>query len=197
MDQARIVDGSGRVLAVTQAQEPELKGKKSKAPKITRCILNTRKLSSIWRIRRFLRVPALDSISMRWCWESQVASSAYDLRRQFEQNVESSCYDVVLESNSWRVSSKPIYVLTQDENRLLTMRTRRARSEVESELNMLFSKLGSRRGRQERSSSRILGEDAGSENRFRMLVEDVREGVLVFEDVEVMESSLDIGRNKI
>ncbi|KAL2643796.1 hypothetical protein R1flu_011383 [Riccia fluitans] len=118
----------------------------------------------------------------------QVASSAYDLRRQFEQNVESSSYDV-LESNPWRDSSKPVYVLAQDENRLLTMRTRRARSEVESELNMLFSKRGSRRGRQGRPSSQTRGDDegtgpSGSDNRFRMLVEDVREGVLVFEDEE-------------
>ncbi|KAL3696674.1 hypothetical protein R1sor_010750 [Riccia sorocarpa] len=118
----------------------------------------------------------------------QVASSAYDLRRQFEQNVESSSYDV-LESNPWRDSSKPVYVLAQDENRLLTMRTRLARSEVESELSMLFSKRGSRRGRQGRPSAQTLGDDeakgpSASDDRFRMLVEDVREGVLVFEDEE-------------
>ncbi|KAL3680416.1 hypothetical protein R1sor_023372 [Riccia sorocarpa] len=51
------------------------------------------------------------------------------------RTLSSRCYDV-LESNSWRDSSKPVYVLAQDENRLLTMRTRRARSELESELNM-------------------------------------------------------------
>ncbi|KAG6554779.1 hypothetical protein Mapa_003798 [Marchantia paleacea] len=118
----------------------------------------------------------------------QVSSNAYDLRRQLEQNIESSSYDV-LEANPWRESSKPVYVLAQDENRLLTMRTRRARSEVERELGILFPKRGSRRGRQGRPSSQFRDEETtasppGADTRFRMLVEDVREGVLVFEDEE-------------
>ncbi|CAM6085675.1 unnamed protein product [Calypogeia fissa] len=119
----------------------------------------------------------------------QVSSNAYDLRRQLEQNIESSSYDV-LESNPWRETPKPVYVLAQEENRLLTMRTRRARSEVERELGMLFPKRGSRRGRQTRQgrpSSKSREEESNSsssETGFRMLVEDIREGVLVFEDEE-------------
>lgn len=117
----------------------------------------------------------------------QVSSNAYDLRRQLEQNIESSSYDV-LEANPWRETPKPVYVLAQEENRLLTMRTRRARSEVERELGMLFPKRGSRRGRQGRqgrSSSKTRDEEsAQSDTGFRMMVEDIREGVLVFEDEE-------------
>lgn len=117
----------------------------------------------------------------------QVSSNAYDLRRQLEQNIDSSSYDV-LEANPWRETPKPVYVLAQEENRLLTMRTRRARSEVERELGMLFPKRGSRRGRQGRqgrpSSKTREDESATSDSGFRMLVEDIREGVLVFEDEE-------------
>lgn len=88
----------------------------------------------------------------------RVSSRAYDMRRSLQQTVESSSYDV-LETNPWRETSKPVYVLTHRKNQLCTMKTRTNRSEVERELGLLFSK----------------GEN-------HMLVEDVREGVLVFED---------------
>jgi hypothetical protein len=119
----------------------------------------------------------------------KVSSSAYDLRRQLEQNIESSSYDV-LESNPWRETPKPVYVLATEENHLLTMRTRKARSEVERELGMLFQG-GSRRGRQGREgrSSSSKGREGESSTKadspeFGMMVEDLREGVLVFEDEE-------------
>eukprot|EP00249_Psilotum_nudum_P013989 c24610_g1_i1 orf=548-1429(-) len=114
----------------------------------------------------------------------QVSSRAYDMRRQYEQSIDSSSYDV-LEVNPWREDSKSVYVLAQDENILLTMRTRRSRSEVERELGLLFPKRGSRRGNN--GIPRVSSVDqalhtvsSSSDTRFRMVVEDVREGVLVF-----------------
>ncbi|EPS67434.1 hypothetical protein M569_07338 [Genlisea aurea] len=103
----------------------------------------------------------------------QVSSRAYDMRRHLQQSFDSSSYDV-LEKNPWREASKSVFVLTHQENQLCTMRTRCNRSEVEKELGLLFSKGGKWRN-QSKSSS---GSDAG----FQMLVEDIREGVLVFED---------------
>ncbi|KAI4328487.1 hypothetical protein L6164_020839 [Bauhinia variegata] len=105
----------------------------------------------------------------------QVSSRAYDMRRHLQQSCDSSSYDV-LDANPWRGSSKPVYVLTQKENQLCTMKTRRNRSEVERELGLLFSKGANRRsgiGNQSKQARRT---------KFPMLVEDVREGVLVFED---------------
>eukprot|EP00850_Spirogloea_muscicola_P013483 SM000091S24641 [mRNA] locus=s91:466422:467975:- [translate_table: standard] len=131
-----------------------------------------------------------------------VSSRAYDMRRRLEQSLEAVSYDV-LEANPWRDDSKPVYVLAKEErgeNKLYTMKTRRARSEVERELNLLFpGKRGSRRGKNGRPrgagskpSQEAVNREresppptpAGSSNpsRFRMHVEDVREGVLVFED---------------
>ncbi|KAF5752086.1 hypothetical protein HS088_TW02G01107 [Tripterygium wilfordii] len=106
----------------------------------------------------------------------QVSSRAYDMRRHLQQSFDSSSYDV-LEANPWRDTSKPVYVLTQNENQLCTMKTRRSRSEVERELGLLFSSGGKRRsgiGNQTKQSK--------SGTKFHMLVEDIREGVLVFED---------------
>lgn len=106
----------------------------------------------------------------------QVSSRAYDMRRHLQQSFDSSSYDV-LDANPWRETSKPVYVLTQRENQLCTMKTRRNRSEVEKELGLLFSKGGKWRseiGSQTKQSRRGT--------KFQMLVEDVREGVLVFED---------------
>ncbi|CAK7326131.1 unnamed protein product [Dovyalis caffra] len=106
----------------------------------------------------------------------QVSSRAYDMRRHLQQSFDSSSYDV-LDANPWRETSKPVYVLTQRENQLCTMKTRRNRSEVENELGLLFSKGGKRRSE--------IGSQAKQSRRgtkFQMLVEDVREGVLVFED---------------
>ncbi|GLJ51128.1 hypothetical protein SUGI_1088380 [Cryptomeria japonica] len=108
----------------------------------------------------------------------RVSSRAYDIRRQLKQSIESSSYDV-LEANPWREDSKPVYVLAQGENQLWTMRTRRARSEVERELGILFPKQGNKRTE---IGSQLKKSDG--DTRFRMLVEDVREGVLVFEDEE-------------
>lgn len=102
----------------------------------------------------------------------QVSSRAYDMRRHLQQSFDSSSYDV-LEANPWREPSKPVYVLTHRENQLCTMKTRRNRSEVERELGLLFSKGGKWRNQ---------AKQPGSETKFQMLVEDIREGVLVFED---------------
>ncbi|CAL2231808.1 unnamed protein product [Prunus armeniaca] len=101
----------------------------------------------------------------------RVSSRAYDMRRHLQQTFDSSSYDV-LEANPWRETSKPVYVLTQRENLLCTMKTRRNRSEVETELGKLFSK-GSKwnQTKQPRNGTK-----------FQMLVEDIRDGVLVFED---------------
>ncbi|KAJ8569976.1 hypothetical protein K7X08_006553 [Anisodus acutangulus] len=101
----------------------------------------------------------------------QVSSRAYDMRRHLQQSFDSSSYDV-LEANPWRETPKPVYVLTQRENQLCTMKTRRNRGEVERELGMLFSK-----GKWQNHAKQS---EAGT--KFQMLVEDIREGVLVFED---------------
>lgn len=117
----------------------------------------------------------------------KVSSRAYDMRSRLERSMEANSYDV-LESNPWREAAKPVYVLAQEEDKLYTMRTRRARSEVERELNMLFpGKRGSSRGRNGLPRARDRGFPAptgGAGSRFRMHVEDVREGVLMFEDEE-------------
>ncbi|KAJ6357293.1 hypothetical protein OIU78_005205 [Salix suchowensis] len=100
----------------------------------------------------------------------QVSSRAYDMRRHLQQSFDSSSYDV-LDANPWRETSKPVYVLTQRENQLCTMKTRRNRSEVEKELGLLFSKGGKWRSE--------IGSQAKQSRRgtkFQMLVEDVREG---------------------
>lgn len=110
----------------------------------------------------------------------RVSSRAYDMRRHLQQTFDSSSYDV-LDANPWRETSKPVYVLTQKENQLCTMKTRRNRSEVERELGLLFSKGGkwqSKIGNQAKQSK--TGTKTGT--KFQMLVEDIREGVLVFED---------------
>ncbi|KAD7116512.1 hypothetical protein R6Q59_006734 [Mikania micrantha] len=101
----------------------------------------------------------------------QVSSRAYDMRRHLQQTVDSSSYDV-LEANPWREDSKAVYVLTRRENQLCTMKTRMNRSEVERELGMLFSKGPKLRNQTKKPSA----------TKFQMLVEDVRDGVLVFED---------------
>ncbi|KAL5725861.1 hypothetical protein ACHQM5_008953 [Ranunculus cassubicifolius] len=104
----------------------------------------------------------------------RVSSRAYDMRRHAQQSLDSTSYDV-LEANPWRESSKPVYVLTQKQNQLCTMKTRMNRSEVETELGKLFS-----RGRGSGFGNKA-GQFSGG-TQFRMIVEDVREGVLVFED---------------
>lgn len=106
----------------------------------------------------------------------KVSSRAYDMRRHLQQSMDCSSYDV-LETNPWREASKPVYVLTQRENQLCTMKTRRSRREVERELGLLFSKGGTWR-----SEIGNKSKQSRSGTNFRMLVEDVREGVLVFED---------------
>ncbi|XP_056165750.1 uncharacterized protein LOC115672124 [Syzygium oleosum] len=106
----------------------------------------------------------------------RVSSRAYDMRRHLHQSFETSSYDV-LEANPWRDPSKPVYVLTHGENQLCTMKTRRDRSEVEKELGLLFSKAG-----KWSSSSGSQSKQPRSGTKFQMLVEDIRDGVLVFED---------------
>ncbi|TKY69637.1 hypothetical protein E2542_SST05915 [Spatholobus suberectus] len=104
----------------------------------------------------------------------RVSSRAYDMRRNLQQSFDTSSYDV-LDANPWRETSKPVYVLTQKENQLCTMKTRRNRSEVERELGLLFSKGGKWRSGIGNQSKQARG----GTNKFQMLVEDVREGVLV------------------
>ncbi|KAJ0094567.1 hypothetical protein Patl1_16785 [Pistacia atlantica] len=106
----------------------------------------------------------------------RVSSRAYDMRRHLHQTFDTSSYDV-LEANPWREDSKPVYVLTHHKNQLCTMKTRRNRSEVERELGLLFSKGGKWRSQIGNQSKQSRGG-----TKFQMLVEDVREGVLVFED---------------
>lgn len=115
----------------------------------------------------------------------KVSSRAYDMRSRLERSMEANSYDV-LDSNPWRESAKPVYVLAQKEDKLYTMRTRRARSEVERELDMLFpGKRGSSRGRNGLPQrARSFAPPPSGASRFRMHVEDVREGVLMFEDPE-------------
>uniref|UniRef100_A0A803L1V0 Uncharacterized protein n=1 Tax=Chenopodium quinoa TaxID=63459 RepID=A0A803L1V0_CHEQI len=99
----------------------------------------------------------------------QVSSRAYDIRRHLHQSLDSSSYDV-LDDNPWRETTKPVYVLTQKENQLCTMKTRRNRSEVERELGLLFSKghkLSSEFGSQTKQSR--------SGKKFQMVVEDIFE----------------------
>ncbi|RZC58580.1 hypothetical protein C5167_005876 [Papaver somniferum] len=102
----------------------------------------------------------------------QVSSRAYDMRRHLHQTFDTSSYDV-LEANPWRGASKPVYVLTQRENQLCTMKTRTNRSEVEKELGLLFSK-------KEKSRSENKTKQSRNGTNFRMVVEDVREGVLAY-----------------
>ncbi|XP_010458869.1 PREDICTED: uncharacterized protein LOC104740058 [Camelina sativa] len=101
----------------------------------------------------------------------QVSSRAYEMRRKLEQTFDSTSYDV-LESNPWRGDSKPVYVLTQRENQICTMKTRTNHSEVEKELGLLFPSRISNQKKQSRPKTK-----------FDMLVEDIRDGVLVFKDV--------------
>ncbi|KAK1289910.1 hypothetical protein QJS10_CPB18g01457 [Acorus calamus] len=106
----------------------------------------------------------------------RVSSRAYDMRRHLKQSIDSISYDV-LETNPWREESKPVYVLTQRENQLWTMKTRRNRSEVEKELGLLFSK-----GGKWKTEIGNKSKQSRTTTKFQMLVEDIREGVLVFED---------------
>ncbi|XP_010476432.1 PREDICTED: uncharacterized protein LOC104755693 isoform X2 [Camelina sativa] len=88
------------------------------------------------------------------------------------EEVERALHLDVLESNPWRGDSKPVYVLTQRENQICTMKTRTNHSEVEKELGLLFPSRISKQTKQSRPKTK-----------FDMLVEDIRDGVLVFEDV--------------
>ncbi|PUZ42663.1 hypothetical protein GQ55_9G600000 [Panicum hallii var. hallii] len=102
----------------------------------------------------------------------RVSSRAYGMRRHLMESLDSLAYDV-LETNPWREDSKPVYVLARSDNQLWTMKTRRSRNEVERELGMLFSKGG---------GSGVGTKSKYSGSKFNMVVEDIREGVLVFED---------------
>ncbi|KAE8787097.1 hypothetical protein D1007_38974 [Hordeum vulgare] len=103
----------------------------------------------------------------------RVSSRAYGMRRHLMESLDSLAYDV-LETNPWREQQpKPVYVLARRDNQLWTMKTRRNRSEVERELGMLFSKGG---------GSGVGTKSKYSGSKFSMVVEDLTEGVLVFED---------------
>ncbi|MED6174792.1 hypothetical protein PIB30_072331 [Stylosanthes scabra] len=112
----------------------------------------------------------------------RVSSRAYDMRRHLQQSFDTSSYDL-LDSNPWRETSKPVYVLTQKENQLCTMKTRRNRSEVERELGLLFSKGGNWRSGIGNQSKQARGG-----TKFQMLVEDIREGVLIFDLCQKMRA---------
>ncbi|KAK9105138.1 hypothetical protein Scep_021982 [Stephania cephalantha] len=99
-----------------------------------------------------------------------------ELVDEVERDMDLSTNKDLLETNPWREHSKPVYVLTQRENQLCTMKTRRNRSEVERELGLLFPKGGNLRPEFGKKKQLRSG------TKFRMVVEDVREGVLVFED---------------
>uniref|UniRef100_K4ADU2 Uncharacterized protein n=1 Tax=Setaria italica TaxID=4555 RepID=K4ADU2_SETIT len=99
----------------------------------------------------------------------RVSSRAYGMRRHLMESLDSLAYDV-LETNPWREDSKPVYVLARSDNHLWTMKTRRSRNEVERELGMLFSKGG---------GSGVGTKSKYSGSKFNMVVEDIREGVLV------------------
>ncbi|KAE9605543.1 hypothetical protein Lalb_Chr10g0098461 [Lupinus albus] len=107
----------------------------------------------------------------------RVSSRAYDMRRHLQQSFDTSSYDV-LDANPWRETSKPVYVLTRKENQLCTMKTRRNISDVERELGLLFSKGGGNW----RSGIGNQKKQTREGTKFQMLVEDIRDGVLVFED---------------
>ncbi|CAI5498532.1 unnamed protein product [Closterium sp. Naga37s-1] len=157
------------------------------------------------RQEELLRALGLDSSIPETANEflDKVSSRAYDMRRRLESTLESTSYDVV-DSNPWRDPSKALFVLAQGDAQLYTMRTRTPRSEVESEFDKLF---GERRGRKGGISAGASGKSSSSagssgggggggggggssgtrtasptRSRFSMKVEDVREGVLVFED---------------
>uniref|UniRef100_A0A0D9VPZ3 Uncharacterized protein n=1 Tax=Leersia perrieri TaxID=77586 RepID=A0A0D9VPZ3_9ORYZ len=100
----------------------------------------------------------------------RVSSRAYGMRRHLMESLDSLAYDV-LETNPWREDSKPVYVLARRDNHLWTMKTRRSRSEVERELGMLLG-----------GGSGVGTKSKYSGSKFNMLVEDIREGILVFED---------------
>ncbi|XP_020575672.1 uncharacterized protein LOC110021499 [Phalaenopsis equestris] len=105
----------------------------------------------------------------------RVSSRAYDMRRHLLQTIGSSSYEV-LDHNPWREDSKPVFVLTQGNNQLCTMKTRQSRSEVERELGLLFTT------RTKCDKKVDITKHVKSGTKFNMLVEDIREGVLVFED---------------
>ncbi|ONK75417.1 uncharacterized protein A4U43_C03F16630 [Asparagus officinalis] len=98
------------------------------------------------------------------------------MRRHLNQTLDSVSYDV-LENNPWRDDTKPVYVLTHTDNQLCTMKTRQNRSEVERELGLLFSK-----GRNRGLGMGSKAKQSRTGTSFNMFVEDIREGVLVFED---------------
>lgn len=102
----------------------------------------------------------------------RVSSRAYGMRRHLMESLDSLAYDV-LETNPWREDSKPVYVLATSDNHLWTMKTRRSRNEVERELGKLFSNGG---------GSGVGTKSKYSGSKFNMVVEDIRDGVLVFED---------------
>lgn len=106
----------------------------------------------------------------------RVSSPAYDMRRHLLQTINSSSYEV-LDHNPWREGSKPVFVLTQGNNQLCTMKTRQNRSEVERELGLLFTR---RTKWDQKVDNKVKHVRTGT--KFNMLVEDIRDGVLVFED---------------
>ncbi|CAK9136301.1 unnamed protein product [Ilex paraguariensis] len=92
----------------------------------------------------------------------RVSSRAYNMRRHLEQTFDSSSYDVGIKLN---LDSFRQIVLSS-----LVLEVHGVESEVERELGLLFSKGEKRRNQAKQSVSGT---------KFPMLVEDVREGVLV------------------
>ncbi|KAK8921159.1 hypothetical protein KSP39_PZI020210 [Platanthera zijinensis] len=116
------------------------------------------------------------SISFSFCEAcKQCSCNTYAMRKKTNKQIPSSSL-TVLDQNPWREDSKPVFVLTQGDNQLCTMKTRQSRSEVERELGLLFM----RTKRDKKVDSKT--KHAKSNTKFNMFVEDIREGVLVFED---------------
>eukprot|EP00271_Cylindrocystis_brebissonii_P000672 TRINITY_DN10848_c0_g1_i1.p1 TRINITY_DN10848_c0_g1~~TRINITY_DN10848_c0_g1_i1.p1 ORF type:complete len:427 (-),score=106.07 TRINITY_DN10848_c0_g1_i1:430-1710(-) len=142
----------------------------------------------------------------------KVSSPAYGMRSRLEQTVDSGSFDVVEANPwGAEAEEKRVYVLAQGQDQLYTMRTRRARREVAKELDALLGAGGAGplgrgaqawRGRtaapaaangratqgtssaaepRSPNGSRVEGR-GGTGAGFRFHVEDVREGLLVFEE---------------
>ncbi|KAL2546719.1 hypothetical protein Fot_15952 [Forsythia ovata] len=92
----------------------------------------------------------------------QVSSRAYDMRRNLQQSFDSSSYDV-LEANPWRERSKSVL---RSDFILNTVK-------LKESLDVCFPMV---------ESGEISPSRSGVGTKFQMLVEDVQEGVLVFED---------------
>ncbi|MFQ6648975.1 hypothetical protein Gotur_021214 [Gossypium turneri] len=105
----------------------------------------------------------------------RVSSRAYDMRRHLQQSFDSSSYDGKQSSANFGLYF--FHRINQSCYQPLDSGVNVTSCEVETELGLLFSKGGKRS-----SGFGNKTEQPRSVTKFEMLVEDVREGVLVFED---------------